>query len=174
MSFCPSNCNNPVQVVGACDATSINDFNSRGFGQDWKELSVFNLLDIPAKKPDVESVEKVIVDVCINSAKVVNTPGPGTNREGSSLTGKKIVINGVVRLKVVYTSLTTVQSVHSAHFELPFCTFIVAGGTVAAEYCIDACVEDVFLTALNPRQLFANITLFLTAKPLNPSNLGCP
>lgn len=56
---------------------------------------------------------------------------PGTafeiigNAEGTCLTGRKLIIEGTIKQKVVYTAELSEQSVHSAHFEVPFIAFII-------------------------------------------------
>lgn len=47
------------------------------------------------------------------------------NEEGTCLTGRKLVIQGFLNQKVVYTGEVETQSVHSAHYSVPFSAFIV-------------------------------------------------
>lgn len=47
------------------------------------------------------------------------------NEEGTCLTGRKLIIEGVLRQKVVYTGLVESQSVHSTHNEIPFTAYII-------------------------------------------------
>lgn len=47
------------------------------------------------------------------------------NKEGTCLTGRKLVIEGVLKQKLVYTANVETQSVHSAHFEIPFSAFVI-------------------------------------------------
>lgn len=47
------------------------------------------------------------------------------NEEGTCLTGRKLIIEGVLRQKVVYTGLVETQSVHSTHNEIPFTAYII-------------------------------------------------
>lgn len=111
------------------------------------------------------------------------------NAEGTILTGRKLIIEGVLKQKIVYTANVDVQSVHSAHFEIPFVSFIIPyakfeGLTydptingfyfnpnteitpdLCEEFSIDTCIEDIFACLINERQVFKNVTLFLYAKP---------
>lgn len=48
-----------------------------------------------------------------------------SNEEGTCLTGRKLVIEGILRQKVVYTANVSSQSVHSAHFCIPFSAFVI-------------------------------------------------
>lgn len=47
------------------------------------------------------------------------------NAEGTLLTGRKIVIDGVLKQKVCYTALVETQSVHSFCNEMPFTAYII-------------------------------------------------
>lgn len=47
------------------------------------------------------------------------------NAEGTYLTGRKLIVNGNLNQKIVYTASVDVQSVHSAHFSVPFSAFII-------------------------------------------------
>lgn len=135
------------------------------------------------------------------------------NEEGTCLTGRKLIVEGTLNQKVVYTADVDVQSVHSACYEIPFSAFIIpyakleplgdpsytdvtlvpAGtaevGTVPTtiiaqdvdvfladeinievdlceDFCVDAYIEDIYITALDCRTIFKNVTLFLKASPV--------
>lgn len=47
------------------------------------------------------------------------------NEEGTCLTGRKLIIEGVLNQKIVYTANVTTQSVHSADYSVPFSAFII-------------------------------------------------
>lgn len=47
------------------------------------------------------------------------------NEEGTYLTGRKLIVEGVLRQKAVYTGLVPTQSVHSVHNEIPFTAYII-------------------------------------------------
>ena len=48
------------------------------------------------------------------------------NEEGTCLSGRKIIIEGTLKQKIVYTGLVDSQSVHSMHNCIPFTAFIIA------------------------------------------------
>lgn len=171
-------CNVAVQIVGLCDADDIILED----GDSWTEISIPEILVLPEQKPDIETIDKVFVQVKIISKRVVQTPDSMgmENEEGTLLTGWKLVVEGVLKQKVVYTAWNEVQSVHSAHFEVPFSAFIVLPDmidpntptTLESRFCVVSCVEDVFVKALNPREIFKNVTLFLQATPADDFS-GC-
>ncbi|MEG1132480.1 MAG: DUF3794 domain-containing protein [Romboutsia sp.] len=120
------------------------------------------------------------------------------NKEGTCLTGRKLVVEGNLLQKIVYTADVPVQSVHSAHYEIPFSAFVIPYTKVEGDpkfyyiidpadpqtllsivayradelvidlcedFCVDAYIEDVYITPLDCRTMFKNVTLFLRAKP---------
>lgn len=179
---CSCTCNQAIEIIGLCDPSNITfDENNR----NWTEISIPEVLTIPCEKPDVEAIEKVFVKVKIISKRVIatprvittTTPPPETteNSEGTKLTGWKLIVEGIVKQKVVYTADVPNQSVHSAHFDVPFSAFIVlpSSTTLEDKFCVDVCVEDVFVKVFNNRDIFKNVTLFLRAFPA-PVASGCP
>ncbi|MCT4605597.1 MAG: DUF3794 domain-containing protein [Marinisporobacter sp.] len=163
--------NQIVDVIGLCD---LDNFTVDTADPNWTEISIPEVLSIPPQKPDIETIDKVFVKVKIISKRVVETPNSngGDNAEGTQLTGRKLIIEGILKQKVVYTANVPQQTVHSAHFDVPFSAFIVlnAATDLDAQFCVKACVEDVFIKALNDREIFKNVTVFFTAVPLTP----CP
>lgn len=166
---CCRTMNQPVEIIGLCDPSTITAAETGGYvdkDRNWTEISVPELLILPFEKPDIETLDKVLIKAQIISKRLIDTPNSGTteNPEGTLLSGKKLIIEGIIHQKIIYTANTTVQSVHSAHFQIPFSAFIVMRADLKEPFCIDVCVEDVFVKAFGPRQIFKNVTLFLRAK----------
>lgn len=190
---CKCSNNEIVDVVGLCNPDNISEI----FGQNpdpkllsWTEISIPEVLVIPPQKPDIETIDKVLIDVKIISKRVVKTPGSDfvactpiptplpddENEEGTKLTGRKLIVEGILNQKIVYTADVPQQNVHSAHFNVPFSAFIVIPQCIDGvdsldiTFCVQKCVEDVFVKAFNKREIFKNVTLFLRALPLED---GC-
>lgn len=127
-----------------------------------------------------------------------------SNDEGTCLSGRRLIIEGLLEQKVVYTALVASQSVHSVSKTIPFSAYVIpyarftgltyeeniivladplAGCTtttvngfpydpntpVAVDLCeefnVNACIEDIFAYDIDERNIFKNVTLFLSAKP---------
>lgn len=142
----------------------------------WTQIFIPETLIIPDMKPDIEQLNSVKVEVEIIRKKVIITPDSETmeNEEGKLLTGRKLIIEGQLCQTVTYTAQNPKQSVHKAHFIVPFSAFIVVPKTFGSPTAVDAlnvnfrinsCVEDVFIKKVCPRQIFKNITLLLHAQP---------
>lgn len=168
--YCHCVNNRSVEIIGLCNPDKIKTVDDN---KNWTELSIPELLYIPCEKPPVETIDKVFINVKIISKRVVKIPkATGENEEGTKLTGWKLIIEGVLCQKIVYTADLPVQSVHSAHFNIPFSAFIMLGEeddddvALNTKYCVEPCVEDVFVKQFGEKQIFKNVTLLLRAYPL--------
>lgn len=164
--------NQAVEIIGLCDPSSIS-FDATNI--NWTEISIPEVLSIPCQKPDVETIEKVFAKVKVISKRVIATPvATVENLEGTMLTGFKLIVEGILKQNIVYTADVPEQSVHSAHFDIPFSAFIILPSTTTLEdeFCVNVCIEDVFVKVFNSRNIFKNVTVFLQAYPA-PTNAGC-
>ncbi|SCM82791.1 conserved hypothetical protein [uncultured Sporomusa sp.] len=164
-----------VEIIGLCDPAEVTVSVESQDADDcleagaWTQISVPELFRLPADKPDIGTIDKVFVEVHSISTRIVNTPiGPcpsKENIEGTRLTGKKLVIEGVLKQKIVYTAARPDQPVFTVHFDAQFSAFIVlASNAELKDFCVEACIEDVFAIPFNPREIFKNVTLFLQVK----------
>lgn len=79
-----------------------------------KQIIENDILFVPCKKPDIESIENIHVKVDIENFKIIKT-----------ILGYKIVVESVKKYKLMYTANNDAQSVHSAHFEERFCECVL-------------------------------------------------
>lgn len=148
---------NLIEYSGIADILPIAPVN-------FKQLSVQETVCLPIAKPDIEQIVKIIVQASITSTRVIVTP-IGTSAEGQKLTGFKLVVEGSMLQKIEYVADEPTQSVHAAHFDIPFSTFIVLPATfvIGSRVQVDAYIEDVFAQQTSKRCIFKNITLLLDA-----------
>lgn len=170
-----------IDIIGLCDLDTI-DFSRYPF---WTQIFIAENLIIPEEKPDVEQIDSVSVGVEIFQTKVIVTPRSGgqdaatpvPNYEGKVLTGRKLIIEGGLCQTMTYVGALPEQSVHTAHFIVPFSAYIVLPKTITIDstaieveklnFQVNACVEDVFIKEWYPRQVFKNVTLLLQAVPVS-------
>lgn len=157
-------------IKGVCPTSKIVSLLNDGT-KTWTEFFIPEVLNVPTQKPDIEQILSVTSNLDILCQKVINSPEAVANHEGITLTGKKLIIEAVLRQRIVYVSKTLEQSVHSAHFEVPFSIFIVVPKTtkLTDKFKVFPCIEDIFVCALNERQIFKNTTIFIKVK-----SLTCP
>ncbi len=179
---------NLIEINGICSSSDVssvlNDFPY------WKQMYISETLLIPSQKPDIETVNTVNISSDIIYKNVITTPRsyddtgtapiPTPNLEGKMLTGRKLIIEGQLCQKVVYTANLVDQPVHSAHFYVPFSSYIVVprdiiftdvNGTQTTvdagnvNFDVGVCIEDVSVCVLDCRRLLKQVTMMLYAKP---------
>jgi hypothetical protein len=137
-------------------------------GDSFKQFNVQENVCLPCAKPDIEQITKVMAEVVIISTRVIKTPSTGniSSMEGQVLTGWKLIVEGEVQQKVEYVADEPTQSVHAAHFKIPFSTFIVlpADFVPGTPLIVTPYIEDIFAKQLNKRCIFKNITILVTAE----------
>ena len=161
-----------IDINGLCDPTSL-DLTTNPY---WTQISIPETLIIPEQKPDIEQINSVNVSAEIIRQKVIVTPTSAVrNVEGKLVSGRKLIVEGNICQNVSYTALVPDQSVHTAHFVVPFSAYIVipvtitVGGvtvdTLEVNFQVNTCIEDVFIKSFCARQIFKNVTLLLQAVP---------
>lgn len=176
-------CDN-INYVGVSQPSALERALRCGpVSEQWVQFFVPKILDIPEQKPDMEGIVSVNSSVKIISQRVINTPVvsgytrpdgtvvPGEdipNGECTHLTGKKLIIEGVILQKIIYTAAVPDQALHSAAYTIPFSVFIIADKDVplTQDYTLHPYLEDVFVCRLSERSVFSNNTLFIKAIPV--------
>ncbi|MFD3156310.1 DUF3794 domain-containing protein [Haloimpatiens sp. FM7330] len=155
-----------IEIKGVCPGDVLRDLLDDGT-TTWTQVFIPEILCLPCAKPDIEEIVKISSCVEIISKKVIKTPDSNglNNGEGTLLTGRKLVIEGILRQKVIYTADVKEQSLHSAHFDVPFSIFIVlpADTLLSDKYKVEPYIEDIFVCKKSKREIFKNVTLFIKA-----------
>ena len=130
--------------------------------ENFKQTSLDYMFCIPVQKPDIEQVTKVFAEPCIKCEKLVKTP-VGISLEGQRVTGYKYLVEGFINLKVEYVALVTEQSLHTAHVDIPFCSYVVMpeGFNKNALMTANIVIEDINSIQMDTRCIYNNIT-FMT------------
>lgn len=150
--------NNLIEYAGVAD-------NLPEAPKAFKQFNVQETMCIPTAKPDIEQIIKVMAEVIITSTRVIKTP-KATSLEGQILTGYKLIVEGEVRQKVEYVADEPSQSVHAAHFNMPFSTFIILPEdfVIGTPLVVTGYIEDIYAQQIDKRCIFKNITVLLTAE----------
>lgn len=132
-----------------------------------KEFNVQETLDIPTAKPDIEQIIKVKSEINITSTKVIKTP-VSVSIDEQRLTGWKVIVEGELKQTVQYVADEPTQSVHGAHFDVPFSIFIVLPPDYEEGNCVsvEGYIEDIYAEKIGKRQIFKNITILLVARTI--------
>lgn len=170
-----SGCNiESIDIRGLCKASDVTDtLNKYPY---WIQMYLPETLSIPPQKPDAETINAVNITISIIRNEVVKTPISTTgNLEGKTLTGRKLIVEGNLCQKIVYTADEPEQSVHSAEFSVPFSAYIVVPkeytfnsvvlDSLDIHYEVNSCIEDLSVELLNPRTFLKRATFLLYAIP---------
>lgn len=126
------------------------------------EVTLGSPLEIPAEKLDVEEIREFRIETAVTDWRVIPTTQ-----------GQKVIASGSIRFNIQYVAAVPAQSVHFAHFELPWDTFFVCGDDITTDICnVTVCVEFADYTMTDPRHLATSAILFLCATACPPPN--CP
>lgn len=149
--------NNLIEYVGLADhlPNSLEVF---------KQLNVEKSFCLPEAKPDIEQLVKAISSLKITSTSIIKTP-KGTSLEGQLLTGWKLIIEGIITQKIQYVADEPTQTVHAAHTNISFSTYIVLPENyiMGTPVTVQSYIEDIFVMQLDKRCIFNNITILLAA-----------
>lgn len=127
---------------------------------------------LPCQKPDMETILQLFIEAAVCSSKIICTP-----------LGRKLIVHGVKRLKIMYVAAETRQTVHSAHFDLPFSLFLLLRDEHLDVTEVSTLIEDISVLSVDCRSLTVSTLLFTYAsikekqefcscheKPLPPSH----
>ena len=175
-SSCNSKIENSASVVYAyiLPDGSIGNKESVGEGgmnviemgiSSFKQLSIEEYLTIPREKPDIEDINHIEGIIEIKACHVIPTVRV-KSAEGQNITAYKLVISGLMKQSVEYTACDAEQSVHSAHYDVAFSTFIVLPEdyTPGSKVEVKGVVEDIYHKVLDKRNFFKNVTALINVK----------
>ena len=178
---CKCSLNNQYKIIGLCDIKNFNEKISKFMDQSYSQLSLPEQINLPDNFPNLECILKVYLDIEINSTKFINTPVSNSiNIEGLKLTGKMLLINGILNQTIIYTSDSDTDKKNKTKYSLkcntPFSSYIVLdqqSDKINDIYCIYPYIENISLIPLNKRTINKSINLFLFAhnmksKPVLP------
>lgn len=131
----------------------------------FKQMTINRIFKIPSQKPDMEEMDDLAVEVEVLDHYVVKT-AQGTSEEGQVLSGNKLIVHGQLRVVLEYTAEVTTQSMHSAHWSMPFTAFVILPRDYQEGQWIEVTVvvEDVEGMMLDERTIEANVILMVVAK----------
>lgn len=177
-----------VEITGLGNSNDVTEVISQY--PYWLQMNIPETLNIPDQKPDMETINSLNLSAEIIRAEVIQVPISPTvngelqpNLEGKVSTGRKIIVEGQLCQQIFYTANVAEQSVHSAHFYVPFSAYIVVPKTITitdnstippvtrevdslnVKFQVAACIEDAVVTMIDERTLTKQITMLIYAIP---------
>lgn len=151
--------NQPIEISGI---TPISHFPKCPPHHPCTEFCEIDKLCIPSQKITIQKIRQVCLKVCIDSFKTICTPA-----------GKKLIIHGKKQIKVFFVPEGPHQSLHSADFDIPFCTFVLLKDSKdeVAEIC--SVVEDISVKCQD-HQFFTVTSVIFVCPVFKKDNHLCP
>ena len=102
------------------------------------QISIPETLIVPCPKPDMEQLLSIMVDIEVESIKLIETP-LAISHEGQNLSGCKLIVELKLKEKVKYVADEPTQPVHAAHFEnvLKSIFIVVSGNDILSPAIIN-------------------------------------
>jgi len=128
-------------------------------GEATSQIIVSRTVEIPAPKPDAMQIVDEITEVVVTKVSIVPN---------------KVLVEGVLRVKVIYEAAVPAQTVHVFHAEVTFTHFVeIPGAEPDMTVYPTLTVESVSLEVLNPpsRRVEIRAILALFAKVVRPVEL---
>ncbi|MCC0707801.1 MULTISPECIES: DUF3794 domain-containing protein [unclassified Clostridioides] len=147
--------------------TPLEDYPDNKCMKYYKEFIEDDILCVPTQKPDIECINEVSVKICIEDKEIINT-----------ILGPKLVIKGFKNIKVIYTGDNCQQSLHSAHWSIPFCQFILL-----KDLRYDKCdniietifvgIENIYVKHFDCRMIDLSLLFIICPQLRNCNNCKC-
>jgi len=116
--------------------------------KETKQVIVSDVFDVPEEKPDVEKILNTKADVEITGKRVL---------------AGKVIVDGEVKLQVMYAALTPGQSVHDLHHTIKFSDFVeVPEAQPGMNVQVHAVVESADVQPVIDPKLSADVIVKLT------------
>lgn len=130
-------------------------------------FSLQRILSLPDVKPDMEKIIKVTAKTSIKKTKLVRAQ-EAVSAEGQILTGKKLIVNGELIIKIEYTPCNSPGAMYSSYFSLLFDTSIALLENIENEAEIIAVgyIQDISTELLDARTVLLSTTLLLVAQDI--------
>ena len=139
----------------------------------FKEEIICKVLSIPPQKPDMERLLDFMVDAEVVNINLIETP-KGRSQENQYLSGQKLVVEVIIKEKVMYVALEPRQSAHAAHYETLISMFVILPDEIDGKKICDLVranritvtpyVEDVCARIIDKRTIHKCVMLFLDVK----------
>lgn len=148
-------------VTGIMPLSSYPEWCHQNVSNEFCETDT---LCLPCNQFPVESLVSIHVSISICSFDTIST-----------FHGKKVFIEGIKHIKILYVAEEECQSVHSVNFDVPFCFYIVVGCICCEITDVFAAVEDVRASIVDCKCISVSVLVNICAKKKSHmQNLSMP
>ena len=155
------------EVIGICDIKTFNEKISEFTDNSWTQINIAEKLNIPSNKLPIKNILKIKLSIKINSTRIIKSCSADfPNIEGLKITGKVLLVSGIICEYIIYNSDKINNSIYTINFNIPFSDYIVIdedSSSINDFFHVYKCIENVFIKLLDEETLMQNMKLFLFA-----------
>ena len=156
--------NNLIEYIGIND-----DFPFDYSVSIFKEFMIQEHIKLNESLPSIEQIIRVSLCVEVTNYYEIDTPISSTdencriiNPSGQTLTGKKIIIDGIIHLTIQYVANNCEQTVHSVEYDTYFSNYaVIPNNSNKTHYIVRPYVEDISVEDIGERDIITCVTIFL-------------
>lgn len=136
--------------INICGKSSQRDLPTCLSNYPYSEIIKTFKLDIPSYKSDIEKILQVSIEASIKKYHML-----------CALKWNKLVMYGIIHVKVIYISTISCESIRSAEFDIPFSTFKIISENINQDIKFETFIEDVFIEQINKKQFIISTLIFI-------------
>lgn len=138
--------NSAIEITGI---TPVNEYPKLSSHCPNIEICETDQLCLPCQKLNMESILQVFVNISVKSLKMICTP-----------IGNKLVVDAIKHIKLMYVAEDSCQTVHSAHFDVPFCFYILLNELTDEVIDVYTAIEHISVYQLDCRCFVISLIIF--------------
>ena len=176
LNNCTCAMSTPLTTTGITSGTLLKNLISRN-DKVWNEISFSRNLILPSNLPNAKNVTAISSSIKLTSQKIIQTPESQPNAKnfyGESLSGKKLIIEAVLKQRITYVADNQENTTHSLIINLPFSCYIIVpkANELNQKFNVNSYIEDLHSCCINERTLFTGAILFFMATQENCTSIS--
>ena len=130
----------------------------------FKQITIDRKIGLLCKEPFIRRIEDVQGEVFIKRSYIVKGES-GTSLEGQRLTGNNLIVHGIIKGEITYTS-TNVCGLLFKSFSVPFSTFIVLPLDFSGQVKVSSLIEDLDAIYINSEEAYITSSILLSSNSI--------
>jgi hypothetical protein len=131
----------------------------------FSDIIINNDLSLPDGRMEIKKIVRVSAAISIVGSRIEKNK-MAVSIEGQVLTGKRLLVEGLVYLKIEYIDNSGYDTIQVECFSIPFANYIAmpAGFVIGTPIDVKAYIQDILVKCIEKRKVYSSINLVLVAK----------
>lgn len=122
------------------------------------QYSEVDYIFVPDNKQEISSIYQIFINIVIKSSRTINAP-----------LGKIVVLDGIKKIKLIYTEKNETDKASILNLELPYNTFIELPKDAGMVKNINVNIVDAYFALIDSKKIYSNILYMLNVNYDNNS-----